>query len=626
MPGSASHMFIADRVAEMLDDQEINHLTSGENQKYYKMGSIGPDLFFFAPDYDAILYPSIVLPFARDVVQPIRDVYENFIGPVVKFIDDMEEDIEDDLNDATCNAVSTVNDRVDAINESLASLRDSFMAHIFSDSFEMFDLMRPPMQNGEDEREWYWFDMLHYRRTGDFLQKMWDNSTTDEQKAFVLGYATHIAADVSGHPYVNQAVGGPARAHNQRHHFVENIIDVWFYDQALSPSVNITSAKLHRELPHGGDLDEKGILFAILDGEVEIKHDLQEIFEMVSTTMDETFPDAERPNRLPDGITSPEDINLAYWLSLASLKVSTDSFIPRPEEALKSTLDDIVKAAEEFLDNVSNPPVPPNGSSPDLCFAFWEDDCDFSLDALKEWMEYLWDNIVYLGELIAWSASVLKDLLDLLGCVLAAGPKAIVSALLWIIQSALYAILEEIREALVLAAIIHPQPEWVKNHPIAKEITELSNRSWDDVDKRMYPHRAQRSNDPFLGYPKTPVENRPTVPGPYPPKSTPAAILTGIGGGSDPELYNRYIDSETPSITREIEFATIQEETMPAIPLAIDIFKALRENGIEIPDWNLDADRGYHYKNWTAEWDRLRHDFKPDSTPVDEVWHINNKK
>jgi hypothetical protein len=621
-------MFIADRVAEMLklpDDKEIIHLTSGENQKYYKMGSIGPDLFFFAPDYDAILYPSILLPFARDVVQPIRDVYEDIIGPVVKIIDDVEEGVDAVLDEVTCNAASTVNDRVDAINESLAGLRDSFMAYIFSESFNMFDMMRPPMQNGKDEREWYWFDMLHYRRTGDFLQKMWDNSTTDEQKAFVLGYATHIAADVSGHPYVNQAVGGPARAHNQRHHFVENIIDVWFYDQALSPSVNITNARLHQQLPHGGDLDKKGILFAILDGEVEIKGDLQGIFEMVSTTLGETFPDAERPRRLQDGITSPEDINLAYWLSLASLKVSTDSFIPRPEEPLESTLDDIVKAAEEFLDNVSNPPQS-SSTRPELCFALWEDDCDFSLEALEEWLYYLWDNIVYLGELIAWAASVLKDLLDILVCTVTAPLKAAVSALLWIIQSALYAILEEIREALVLAAIIHPQPEWVRNNPIAQEITELSNRSWDDVDKRMYPHRAQPSNAPFLGYPKTPVENEPTVPGPYPAKSTPAAILTGIGSGNDTELYSRYIDSETPSITRDIEFETIQKETMPAIPLAIDVFRALRQAGNKIPDWNLDADRGYHYKNWKAEWDRLRHDFKPDSTPIDEVWHTEQKK
>ena len=38
-----------------------------------------------------------------------------------------------------------------------------------------------------------------------------------------------------------------------------------------------------------------------------------------------------------------------------------------------------------------------------------------------------------------------------------------------------------------------------------------------------------------------------------------------------------------------------------------------------IPDWNLDADRGFHYKNWSADWDRLAWDFIGN---VDEKWHL----
>lgn len=620
MPGPASHMFIADKVAEMFSifsDAEIYRLTSGDNKKYYKMGSSGPDLFFFAPDYETILYPSLLLPYLRDVVQPIREVYENVIEPVVDAIEGVEEAVEVVLDEVTCNAVSTVTDRVDAINESLAGIRDSFIVYVFTESVNMFDLMRPPHQNGEDEEKWYWFDILHSRRTGEFLKKMWENSETDEQKAYVLGYATHVAADVSGHPYVNQAVGGAPRAFNQRHHFVENIMDTWFYDQELSPPANITNAKLHRELPHGEDLDDEGTLFAVLDGTAEIKDDLQKIFGMVNKSMDETFPNAERPQYLPNGITSAEDINLAYWLLLASYKISTDSFIPRPEEPLGSTLDDIVEAVEEFLDNVANPPTPPSAPS-DLCFSFWSDDCDFSLDALQEWMEHLWDNIVYLGELIGWAASVLKDLFDILACTITAPAKAVVSSLLWLIQSAIYAILEEIREALVLAAIVHPQPEWVRSNPIAKGIIELSNRSLNEARRGLYPHRAQPSNEPFLGYPTTPVENEPTVPGPYPPGSTPASMLTGIGNGENLDLFKEYAESESPEVTRNIEFSTIQQETLPAIPLAMKIFETLRAEGKKIPDWNLDADRGYHYKNWKANWDNLAH-YSADT--IDEKWH-----
>ena len=376
---------------------------------------------------------------------------------------------------------------------------------------------------------------------------------------------------------------------------------------------------MHRQLPHGEDLDDEGTLLAVLDGTAEIKDDLREIFEMVSKSMAETFSPGERPDRLPNGITSAEDTNLAYWLLLASLKVSTDSFIPRPESPLEGVLDDIIDAVEQFLDNVSHPPTPPSAPS-DTCFAFWRDDCDFSLDKLVEWLEHLWDGIVYLGELIAWAASVLKDLFDILMCTITAPLKAAVASLLWLIQSALYAILEEIREALVLAAIVHPQPEWVSTNPIAQSIVDLSNRSWQDVRRRMYPRRAQPSNEPFLGYPTTRVENEPTVAGPYPPGANPASILNGVGLTNDQALYKEYAESNSPKTTRKIEFATMQVDTLPAIDLAMDIFVALRDDERVIPDWNLDADRGYHYKNWKADWARLKHDFEPDSASVDEEW------
>jgi len=620
MPGPASHMFIAERVAQQFSpirDINITRLTSGVNEPYYKLGSTGPDLFFFAPDYEVILYPSLVLPYVRDVVLPVKALYDDIIAPVAEVIEDVEEGAQAVLDEATCDAYSTLEDRVDALLQNLSSLRDSFIAYIFSESFNMFDLMRPPLQNGKDESQWFWFDILHYRRTGQFLQTMWDNSDTDAKKAYVLGYATHVAADVAGHPYVNQAVGGPARSHNQRHHFVENILDTWFYDEALSQ--NITNAQLHRQLPHGEELDDEGTLLAILEGTDSIPADMQGIFSMISKSMENTFPANELPNLLPDGVLKPQDINLAYWLLMASLKISTDSFVPRPEEPFSDALDAIAEAAEEFLNNVQNPPQPP-GSPAGACFAFWESDCDFSLDALEDWLEYMWDNIVYLGEIIEWVASILKDLYDILVCTITAPLKILVSSLLWLLQSAVYAIVEEIRNALVLAAILHPQPDWVRNHPIAREIVELSDRSWIDIKKKNYPRRAQESNEGFLGYPNTRVEMDPTTSGPYPAGTTPFAFVDGIPGRVNNEgLYQKYDQSESPAATRNIEFGSTGVYTFPAVPLAVELFQGLLEGDVKIPDWNLDADRGYHYKNWRASWEKLSWD---STDAIDDSWHL----
>ena len=622
MPGPASHLFIASKIAESYDDisdAEIKNLISGENEKYYKMGSTGPDLWFFAPDYPIIEYMEVLLEFLSKIALPIKDLYEDTIEPVVDAIGDVTDGVETVLDTATCDSISSIQTRTDHISELFSESLNSVIVHIFTKSINTFDLMRAEAQKGNNEDEWFWFDILHSRRSGQFLNEMWSLSDTDKKKAYVLGYASHVAADVTGHPYINQAVGGPGRSHNQRHHFVENVLDVWYYDHEITPSVNIADSKLHLDLPYGEELDEEGILFSVMGGLAREKNDLTEIFTMVSQSMDNVFPIDERPNKLVNGITSSNDINLAYWFLLASFKISTDSFIPKPTPPLDGILDAINDAMEEFYDTVSHPPSAPN--SPGVaCFALWSSDCDFTLDAMQDWLEYMWDNIVYLTELVNWAAAALKDLFDVLACTITAPIKATVSALLWIIQSSLYNILEEVRHALALGSFVHPRAEWVNTNPIAREFIELSDRSKGDFIKRQYPHRAQESNEGFLKYPQTPVEGKPTLAGPYPEGSNPSEILTGIGTefSVGDALYKKYEESLNPTTHREIEFSEVEKQTFPAIPLARKLFSELMGNR-KIPDWNLDADRGYQYKNWIADWTKLAWD---EINDVDDSWHI----
>jgi hypothetical protein len=48
---------------------------------------------------------------------------------------------------------------------------------------------------------------------------------------------------------VNEVVGGPYRSHNQRHHFTENILDVYLYDALRHEE--LAKENLHRKLPRG---------------------------------------------------------------------------------------------------------------------------------------------------------------------------------------------------------------------------------------------------------------------------------------------------------------------------------------------------------------------------------------
>ena len=49
-------------------------------------------------------------------------------------------------------------------------------------------------------------DLVHYVRSGDFVLELIKESQTADEYAFALGALSHYAADVTGHPAVNQAV------------------------------------------------------------------------------------------------------------------------------------------------------------------------------------------------------------------------------------------------------------------------------------------------------------------------------------------------------------------------------------------------------------------------------------
>ncbi len=49
-------------------------------------------------------------------------------------------------------------------------------------------------------------DLLHYVRSGDFVQEMLRQSMDADEYAFALGSLAHYASDIVGHPTINQVV------------------------------------------------------------------------------------------------------------------------------------------------------------------------------------------------------------------------------------------------------------------------------------------------------------------------------------------------------------------------------------------------------------------------------------
>jgi hypothetical protein len=72
-------------------------------------------------------------------------------------------------------------------------------------------------------------EFLRWHKTGDFATNLLQMATTDPQKAYAMGFITHLAASVTGEPFINNITGGPYRTHWWRNRLVSNYVDSWTY-------------------------------------------------------------------------------------------------------------------------------------------------------------------------------------------------------------------------------------------------------------------------------------------------------------------------------------------------------------------------------------------------------------
>src|SRR5690606_5019043 len=115
---------------------------------------------------------------------------------------------------------------IESIIDLMGSTVDVGIKDLLSSNIDIFGMLNHPIQNCEGNEKWWWFDILHYRRTGKFADYLYKHAQNDGQKAYALGYLSHVTADTVGHPYINTLVRGPYRNHPQRHKVIENFHDV----------------------------------------------------------------------------------------------------------------------------------------------------------------------------------------------------------------------------------------------------------------------------------------------------------------------------------------------------------------------------------------------------------------
>lgn len=358
MPALGTHIIIAEKLLERHPDVHpvATKILSDETLKRaYLFGSWGPDFLYYMVDDKQQL--GLFNEFFKAVndsyghIQECIELYER-IGQVIERVEEPDAALEEFTSDGadadrenfvrlkqaaliktaevlvlTDKPITVPNPLANLgipgvssaptidIGQGLATYYLRTFGHPYSsDSF--FKTPGPPATADRDATyggNWWWVDLLHYRRTGQFAERLLQNAAQmtgrdkDLLEAYALGYWTHVAGDVTGHAYVNTMVGGPYRNHVLRHLVMENVADAWAWDHYKG--ADLIASKMDRLIRL--DLGDAYKVAELL---------IMTMKEVYTEPAQGDFPDAIRPSLLPNHVPTPLEIYSAYQFGLKLLE------------------------------------------------------------------------------------------------------------------------------------------------------------------------------------------------------------------------------------------------------------------------------------------------------------------
>lgn len=677
MPGPGTHIIVSDKVVERLSKMDDWPYGTGASvndnlpsdladlaamsPNYYALGAIGPDLFFFLPDFrDPQASPLIpvqhfVLELSEQLDEWILDDLGTYLGPAAQNAEELVSRVTGDL--------STV---VSDIIGSLSSVLINSLIILAAQSDDWFGKFSLGLNVGYDNQNFFWSDMLHYRKTSVFANSLWaiaearaQGSDDDAQlwsdrlKAYALGYMTHLATDTAGHPFVNQKAGGPFRTHWQRHHLIENHIDAKTYDDefANDPDYRMyTESALHyriafsegggstrsrpTNLPGDGTLRGRYRRRQYLQLESEMPRELANLlFDAMdmaydtSTHSGDTGPSRPTPDIIQGGDGRPEveTIQDTYLTLFRYLKISTlDGFShekPSPPELFPNLDFPLLTDPNEELE-------PP--------------DEDEELTLLEMILAVI-RIILWIVAVAIWLSEVIDDAVEDLETY----PARLVAY--YTIELPLFHLIKAQRAVMVMTGYFHPMQDEIDlgliklgNNDHGNYIQlltavddilgtglEVGPSTSEPVPDYEYPHQtkfevngaSEEHHHPW-DYPETPVEICPTFAGPWQSGDMPN-ILVDDNVAVNEELVERYSAAPTPFDTDTISFNEVTNENHMGDPVNFSTFLmwqlARPEMQKNVADWNLDSDRGYAYKCW--DWNRDSKDLGSGREPQDTMGH-----
>ena len=596
MPGPASHLIIMEELSKRIQADPGTFggpllEAVGKYPRHAALGSIGPDMIFWA-DWGGF----------TPVVNVIFDVYKT-LDEIYEALSAIWQPIKDHI-DKVLDALS--GGLVSEIQETLAlvsGIIQTAMLRLITEHVPLLDFLKSDVQvNGSDSStsDWNWLDYTHHRWTGEFNRALIRRAHASNQphlRAYAYGWLSHVTADVVGHAYVNTAVGGPYRSHWIRHFIQEKFMDTWVWgyykggatmpSSAMPGSIpfsyanwpNVNGSSLHKLIDLGDDMpsDLQGL---IVDS-------LRDVYQgRPHPTVGGTVPFLGHSN-----------VNRAYQMLVMGLEIMTsrDRLIPRPQPP-------------SFFDDAAPPTFPTPGGGGGGSGGGGGGGSFSLLGLLLAIFDYIKDLFDYLGDLLLWLISQITTPLTY--------P---VRYALYLFQLSLYSIYRAYRWALALTGFAYPDPDQLYN-PLAQQfinpigsVTAMPRREFPvEMDHAlMYPSGCASPAPSPIGC----LEPRAATSGPYTrwPLNYPYWFIEGEPLNED--MVQQLTAAGAPHVTRALTaglfplsggFAALKPYT-GSLGNALDFYlryaKLIVNDGggdkqLDLPDWNLDADRGYAFKCW----------------------------
>jgi hypothetical protein len=578
MPGPASHIKIIQ--LETLRSIALGTPVSRVAQPLTlhpnaaQLGSIGPDMLFWA-DWGGYT------PFVN-VIFDVYEAYDEIVDKIREIWEPIQQAIDKVMNSLTGGLVEDIEETVGI----LKGLITTFMIKLLTELVDypgMF--LKPKFQDNSPnspETEWNWLDYSHHRRTGVMaksLIRLATESGDPMRQAYANGWLSHVTADVVGHAYVNMAVGGPYRSHWQRHFIQEKFMDTWVWGFYNTPGVampstppvgnpfayasfaNVNTSNLHELINVGDDLPD-------------------ELSGLIADALAEAYASVPHPNV---GGTTPflgqDEVNRAYRMLRRGLGIMTgvDRYIARPTPP--SVFND---------DGPPSFPLPGGGSGGSGGGGGgWSFDLLALLAAI---FEYIKDLFEYIADLVLWLISQVTYPLTY--------PLRLA---LYYLKLALYDALRALRWALSMTGYMFPEPDELF-HPYAQQFINPTGSPFGMPHLEYPPERDNCTQFPLSG-----TEFAQAFAGPYLryPLNYPYWFIEGEP--FDPAVEAGLVAATSPAAT--IRMTATLGRRRGSLGNAIDFFlRRAREinqspDGVSamlLPDWNLDADRGYGFKCWRA--------------------------